>query len=85
MYLEHIVTIQIAPPFKHGKSKATLQAALNSDLEIVNFMEPTPWEERYFSQTSVKPGEKFAVVMDPATRMRFATVQQRADGSWKVS
>lgn len=79
------MTVQIAAPFKHGKSKATLQDALNSDLEIVNFREPSPFGDRIFGKDSIKPGESFPVVLDPATRRRFAKVPRTATNIFKVS
>lgn len=79
------MTIQIAAPFKYGKSKAVLSAALNGDeCGQVNFADPLPFGTRYFTGLKIGVGERFAVVMDPETRMRFAEVVRKADGTFRV-
>ncbi len=77
------MTIQVCNP-AHGASKAALAKALNEAPSQVQFREPTPFEDKLFYANSVRAGTRFAVVMDPATRRRFATVVRKADGSWGV-
>ena len=83
---DYQVTIQLAST-RFGESKVKLQATLNSHPDWVRFDDPSPFNDSRgnFSAVNVKLGEKFAVVMDPATRRRFATVRRLEDGSFKVS
>ena len=78
------MTIQIVNP-THGRSKAALQAALNAGPEGVKLDDPWPWGQRTFTAATMRPGQSFPVVMDPATRRRFATITRRKDGSFKVT
>lgn len=76
------MTIQVYSD--HAKSKATLTAALNSNPQAVRFYDPSLFNSRIFRASEMKPGERFPVVMDPQTRRRFAEVERRADGSFRV-
>lgn len=79
------MTIQVAIP-AYGKSKATLQAILDSNPKDCKFYDPSLFQGRgHFDGRAIDPGEHFAVVMDPATRRRFATVTRKANGTFKVS
>lgn len=78
------MTIQLKS-LAHGKSKAALQAALNSTPQGVIFEDPSIFNPRVFRGNTIKPGEHFIVVMDPATRRRFAHVTRKDDGTFKVS
>jgi len=80
------MTIQVAST-RFASSKATLQAALNSTPDHVRFDDPSIFEgsRGHFDASSIKPGEKFPVVMDPQTRRRFATVERKLNGQFKVS
>lgn len=77
------MTIQLAST-QFGTSKATLQAALNSE-QTVRFHDPSifPGSRGDFNSSRIEVGEQFAVVMDPATRRRFATVK-RTDKGFRV-
>lgn len=77
------MTIQCKTPGA-AVSKATLQAALNSDPGSVRFVEPTPWDDREFSGAEWPRGARKPVVMDPTTRRRFSTVERLQDGSFRV-
>ena len=78
------MTVQLVSANAYGKSKATLQAALTAHPSLVWFDDPSPWGSRSFTGADIKPGDRFLVVMDPKTRMRFAEVERRSDGSFKV-
>jgi hypothetical protein len=84
------MTVQLAPRTAalYGKSKATLQAALTETPFRVAFDDPSMFSPRHggcFNGTNLTVGEKFAVVMDPAKRTRFATIELKPDGKIKVS
>ncbi len=68
-----------------GKSKKVLQQALTESPQSVRFHDPSFFNPRSFTGADIKPGEKFPVVMDPATRQRFSTVERKSDGSFRVS
>ena len=76
------MTIQV---HNFAKSKATLQAALTETPDKVTFSDPSPFGVHYFTGATIRVGESFPVVMDPATRMRFAGVARRKDGMFKVT
>ena len=76
------MTIQV---HNFAKSKATLQAALTETPDKVRFSDPSPFGVRCFTGAEIKLSESFAVVMDPATRMRFSMVTRRKDGTFKVT
>lgn len=79
------MTVQIAPPYKYGKSKQVLKDALNGDdCGLVIFYDPSIMNSRYFKGTEIRPGENFAAVLDPQTRRRFAIVGRKADGTFTV-
>lgn len=78
------MTIQCLTPGA-AVSKATLQAALNSDPGKVKFREPTPTRDRLFSGADWPHGMCKPVVMDPATRRRFSMVERLQDGTFRVS
>lgn len=77
------MTVQVVKA-EHGKSKAALLAAVEAGAEKVWFRRPTPWGDEEFSAAGIKPHERFPVVMDPATRRRFAEIERRPDGSFRV-
>ncbi len=78
------MTIQVRPVADAHKSKAHLLKALKEG--TARFYDPSPFNGRgNFSASSIENGEKFAVVMDPQTRRRFATVSRGTDGTFKVS
>lgn len=80
------MTIQLRSQ-QYGKSKATLQEALNTTPTRVWFEDPSifPGSRGQFTGADVKPGERFPLVMDHPKRSRFATLQRRPDGTFKVS
>ena len=78
------MTIQVLSQ-QYAKSKATLQAALNTTPEKVIFLEPSIFNEHDFNGAMIESGRKFPVVMDHPKRMRFALVSRKADGTFKVS
>lgn len=79
------MTVQIAAPFKYGANKKALQDGLNGDSpESVNFYDPSIVRPRQFTGASIQVGERFPVVMDPETRRRFAEVERKADGTFRV-
>lgn len=63
-----------------AKNKAALQEQLNKGCTII---EPTPWGNKYHQSGAFAVGFKEPVVLDPATRRRFATIEKTANG-WKV-
>lgn len=79
------MTIQLLST-RYGKSKATLATALNEDPARVAFEDPSifPGARGLFTGADIKPGERFALVMGPPTRRRFATVQRTLSGLFKV-
>lgn len=84
------MTVQLAPRTARlfGKSKKTLHAALTENPHQVAFDDPSMFSPRHggcFTGDDMAPGERFPVVMDPATRMRFSTVARKLDGSFSVS
>lgn len=80
------MTIQVSST-RFATSKKVLEAALNSNPEQVAFADPSLFEgsRGVFTGADIKNPEKFAVVMDPQTRRRFATVQRKFNGQFKVS
>lgn len=80
------MTIQVAIP-AYGKSRAALQAILNSNPHDCAFYDPSPFPSSlgHFRADTVLPLSQFAVVMDPPTRHRFALVKRLANGSFKVA
>lgn len=79
------MTIQVSST-RVARSKATLEAALAADPREVWFYDPSIFQgsRGTFSADEVKPGDRFPVVMDPATRQRFAEIVRKPDGSFKV-
>lgn len=76
------MTIQLYT-VRHGKSKAALQAELNAMPERVQFYNPSIMvfpQDAVFTGADMKPGERFACVLDPDTRRRFATVARTVSG-----
>jgi hypothetical protein len=67
-----------------GKSKATLQAALNANPHGVLMLTPMPGRDALHTADIIKPGEQLAVVMDHPRRMRFALIKRAADGTFRV-
>lgn len=80
------MTIQVKTPAA-GKSKAALQTALNTNARDVWFEDPSVHKgsRGLFVGSDIKPHEQFPVVMDPQTRMRFSTLQRKADGTFRIS
>lgn len=80
------MTIQISST-RFATSKQALEAALNSTPDHVCFVDPSISSDSrgHFDATAIKVGEKFPVVMDPQTRRRFATVQRKLNGQFRVS
>ena len=76
------MTIQLAPPMEFGKSKKTLELALNVTPVRVRFYNPGILLS-YFSGQDITPGE-FPVCLDHPKRMRFAIVVRKPDGTFKV-
>jgi hypothetical protein len=70
---------------KFSASKGVLQDALNTQPDRVEFHDPSLFNERWFTGHDIKVGERFPVVMDPATRRRFSTVVRKSDGTFKVT
>jgi hypothetical protein len=71
----------------HGKSKATLEAALNEAPERVRFTDPAVFGPKgggAFSGAEILPGERETVVLDPKTRRRFAQIERDAKGAFRV-
>ena len=77
------MTIQLITP-QHGTSKGVLEAALNTS-PSVGFHDPSLSNERWFTGFDIKVGNRFPIVMDPATRSRFSTVIRKSDGTFKVT
>jgi hypothetical protein len=77
------MTIQLAS-IRHGQSKAALQSALNTMPDRVEFHDPSIMAPRWFVGADMAVGERFPIVMDPATRRRFATVA-RTDKGFRVT
>lgn len=78
------MTIQVQ---NHNTSKAALKAALAATPQAVQFHDPgvfTSSKGGWFTGADIPPGDSFPVVLDPATRRRFAKVTRKADGSWRV-
>lgn len=76
------MTIQLAT-IRHGKSKAALQAELNAMPERVRFYDPSLFSPAHggsFTGLDMAVGERFACVLDPETRRRFATVARTVSG-----
>jgi hypothetical protein len=69
---------------RFGRSKQALQAGLDTMPGLVWFEDPSIVNPRIFTGEQVAIGERFPVVMDPATRRRFADVTRLPDGSFKV-
>ena len=70
-----------------GRSKATLAAALNERPERVAFTDPSLFGPRgggSFTGADFVAGERAEVVLDPATRRRFARIVRKRDGSFRV-
>lgn len=80
------MTIQVTSAV-FGKSKASLQTALNTTPTAVVFYDPSIFEgsRGYFTGSDIGKGEQFAVVMDHPKRLRFSTIKRLEDGSFKVS
>ncbi len=80
------MTIQLKSPGV-AKSKATLQAALNSNAKAVWFEDPSIFagSRGIFTGDQIPAGDNFAIVMDPQTRMRFSTLLRRIDGTFKIT
>ena len=77
------MTIQLTT--LHGKSKAALLAGLREEPTKVGFHDPSIMNERWFNAESIPPGTRFPVVMDHPRRSRFAEVERKADGTWRVT
>jgi hypothetical protein len=73
-----------------AKSKARLEAALNEDPSAVLFDDPGPWGICPswglcpFNGADIPTPDSFPVVLDPETRRRFAVVERRRDGTFRV-
>lgn len=80
------MTVQLASHLAHGKSKKVLQEALSRTPGQVRFYDPSIFSgsRGVFTGAAITAGDRFAVVMDPDTRRRFATVVCKADGTFKV-
>lgn len=80
------MTIQLKSPGV-AKSKATLQAALNSNAKAVRFEDPSifPGSRGIFTGDQIPSGDHFPLVMDPQTRRRFGVVTRRIDGTFKIT
>lgn len=78
------MTVQLSST-RFGANKKVLQEQLNTAPATVCFEDPSFFAPRSFCGADIKAGESFAVVMDPATRRRFSTVQRKGDGTFKVS
>ena len=66
-----------------AKNKAELKTKLDAGCWI---LEPTPWGQETYHSQKCDPA-KFQgepVVLEPATRRRFAQITKLADGTWKV-
>ena len=70
---------------RFGTSKGVLEQTLNTKPQDVTFRDPSIYNERWFTGADIKVGERFPVVMDPATRRRFSTVIRKSDGTFKVT
>jgi len=77
------MTIQLAT-VRHGTSKKALEAAMTAMPERVRFADPSIFAPREFAASEMRLGEKFACVMDPETRRRFALIKRRLDGTFRV-
>lgn len=79
------MTVQVAIP-AYGKSKATLQAILNTNPTDCKLYDPSifPGSRGHFNASAIQVGESFPVVMDPERRTRFALIKRTAKG-FKVS
>lgn len=78
------MTIQLTSQ-RFGKSKATLQEAMNTTPNQVAFEDPSIFSPRSFVAADIRQGEKFAAVLDHPKRMRFATIARKPDGTFRVS
>jgi hypothetical protein len=64
-----------------AKNKAELKAKLDAGCWIDC---PTPYGKQQRRSEMLPKGFKEPVVLDPATRRRFATIEKLADGTWRV-
>lgn len=68
-----------------GKSKKSLESALNEDPSKVRFEDPSFFFPKpSFTGDTIEDGASFPVVMDPETRRRFSTVARKG-GVFKVT
>ena len=80
------MTIQLHS-LTYGTSKTTLRDALNADPHrMVCFYDPSIFSgsRGIFAATDMRLGEEFCVVMDPASRRRFAFVKRVREDLWSV-
>lgn len=79
------MTIQLTSA-AFSKSKAALLDGLRRTPALVKFNDPSifPGSRGQFTGADVTAGDSFAIVMDPATRRRFAEVVCKADGTFRV-
>lgn len=80
------MTWQLVSPL-YGKSKAVLEAALNEAPERVRFTDPAVFGPKgggAFQGNEILPGESGTVVLDPATRRRFARIERTTKGVFRV-
>lgn len=75
------MTVQV---LTENKSKAVLLDALQKRPKTVRLYDPSIVSERRFTGRDIKPGERFAVVMDHPKRSRFAEVVRSTTGVFKV-
>ena len=64
-----------------AKNKAELKAKLDAGCTVKR---PDPWGSITYHSSELPVGFKEPVVLDPATRRRFATIEKLADGTWRV-
>ncbi len=62
-------------------NKLALKAKLEAGCTIE---EPTPFGSKFHDSKNLAAGFRDAVVLDPQTRRRFATIERKVNG-WKVS
>lgn len=62
-------------------NKAALKERLDRGCTVI---EPMPGADRYHHSHDLPIGFKQPVVLDPATRRRFATIEKLPNGTWRV-
>lgn len=76
------MTIQVVT---FNASKTVLRDALASTPGRVRFFDPSPTDNRMFSGLDIKLGDLFPVVLDHPRRTRFAKIERRPDGTFRVT